>query len=62
MKLTITKDEAKFIHQKFYNGDFEVVEIKRSGVFDTPPFSFFTDYLILVVGTGSCRLMVIRSS
>ena len=40
MKLTIKEDEAKFIHQKFYSGDFEVIEIERSGIFDFPPFSF----------------------
>jgi hypothetical protein len=40
MKLTIKEDEAKFIHQKFYSGDFEIIEIKRSGIFDFPPFSF----------------------
>jgi len=39
MKLTIKEDEAKFIHQKYYNSDFEVIEIKRSGIFDFPPFS-----------------------
>jgi hypothetical protein len=40
MKLTIKEEEAKFAHQKYYSGNFEVIEIKRSGIFDFPPFSF----------------------
>ena len=40
MKLSITEDEAKFIHQKFYSGNFEVIEITNSGLLDFPPMSF----------------------
>ena len=38
--ISIKKDEAIYAHQDFYKGSFEVVQIKRSGVFDFPPFSF----------------------
>ena len=38
--VSITKDEAKFAHQHYYDGDFEVVLMNRSGPADFPPFSF----------------------
>jgi len=40
INLSITHDEAKFAHQEYYSGNFEVIQIKRSGWFDFPPFSF----------------------
>jgi hypothetical protein len=40
VKLFIKEDEAKFIHQKYYSGDFEIIQIKRSGWYDFPPLSF----------------------
>lgn len=51
MKLTIKEDEAKYAHQKYYSGDFEVIEIERSGIFDFPPFSFV--YGISDIGSWS---------
>lgn len=38
--VTITKNEAKYAHQSYYEGEFEVVLMKRSGPGDFPPFSF----------------------
>mgnify|MGYP001221987342 CR=1 FL=1 len=37
--VTVTHDEAKFAHQSFYEGDFEVVSMARSGFSDYFPFS-----------------------
>ena len=38
--LSITHDEAKYTHQNFYTGNFEVIRMKRSGKWDFPPLSF----------------------
>ena len=38
--ISITYEEAKFAHQKFYNDEFEVIVIQRRGWWDFPPFSF----------------------
>jgi hypothetical protein len=38
--ISIKKDEAKYAHQDFYKGSFEVIPMKRSGFYDFPPFSF----------------------
>jgi len=39
--ISIKKDEAKYAHQDFYKGSFEVIPMKRSGFYDFPPYSFF---------------------
>ena len=39
--ISITQDEAKFAHQSFYDGEFEILQIMRSGPFDYFPFSMF---------------------
>lgn len=39
--VTIKEEEAKFAHQNYYSGPFEVIKMKRSGPLDFPPFSFF---------------------
>ena len=40
MKLSINLDEAKNLHQDYYNSDFIVTSFTRSGQFDFPPYSF----------------------
>ena len=40
-KLIINHQDAQKMHQDFYTDDFEVIEVKRSGSFDVPPWSFF---------------------
>lgn len=39
--VTITKEEARFAHQNYYDGEFEVVLMTRCGPFDFFPFSLF---------------------
>jgi len=39
--ITVKIEEAKFAHQKFYDGDFEVVLMARSGFYDFFPYSLF---------------------
>ena len=40
MKLTISLDEAKNLHQEYYKTDFVITLMKRSGAWDVPPWSF----------------------
>ena len=40
MKLTITLDEAKTLHQEYYKTNFVITLMKRSGAWDVPPWSF----------------------
>jgi len=37
---SITEAEARFAHQDHYAGPFEITHVKRSGLWDFPPFSF----------------------
>jgi len=39
--VTITREEARFAHQNYYDGEFEVVLMTRCGPFDFFPFSLF---------------------
>jgi len=38
--MTISHDAAKHSHQKYYDSDFEVIPMTRSGWYDFPPLSF----------------------
>lgn len=38
--VTISSEKAKFSHQDYYDGEFEVVPMTRSGWYDFPPFSW----------------------
>ena len=40
MRLTISLDEAKNLHQEHYKKDFIITLMKRSGSWDVPPWSF----------------------
>ena len=40
MKLTITLEEAKALHKEYYNSEFVITNMARSGQFDFPPWSF----------------------
>lgn len=39
--VTVSHDEAKFAHQDFYEDEFEVVLMQRSGYYDFFPYSLF---------------------
>jgi hypothetical protein len=41
MKLSITTDSARALHQPYFHGDFTSLYFRRSGFFDFPPASWF---------------------
>jgi hypothetical protein len=40
MKLSITADSARALHQSYFHGDFTTLYFRRSGLFDFPPLSW----------------------
>jgi len=65
--LSITHDEARFAHQKFYSNEFEVIVIQRRGWWDFPPMSFAYGVSDIgswqgLISTDGQKVVITRSS